>query len=90
MGLSREYISISRSSGPLFIKHLKTEGKIFESVYAFSFADDLNYSYVDIGTYQLEDDSLPVIWYTNQSYSLYWQAHMNAYMVGRVSLHKIF
>eukprot|EP00347_Sterkiella_histriomuscorum_P017754 403348125 len=83
LGLSREYVSISRSSGPLFVKSLKTDGKIYESIYALSIADDQNYSYIDIGTYQLEDDLMPVIWFKNQSYSLYWQAHMNAYMIGR-------
>ncbi|CDW86854.1 plasmepsin 4 [Stylonychia lemnae] len=83
IGLSREYVSISRSSGPLFVKHLKNEGKIYESIYALSMADDMNYSYIDIGTYQLEDSTMHVIWFQNQSYSLYWQCHLNAYMVGR-------
>lgn len=51
IGLSREYVSISKSSGPLFVKYLKTEGKIYDTVYALSIADDQHYSYIDIGSY---------------------------------------
>jgi len=63
IGLSREYVSISRSSGPLFVKNLKTEGKIYESVFALSLASDQYQSYIDIGTFEIEEPMYPVIWF---------------------------
>ncbi len=68
IGLSREFVSISKSTGPLIIKELFKYKTIKSGVFAFRFDKYQGSSYMDIGSYESRTDS-PVYWNSKQSYS---------------------
>ena len=79
MGLSREFISISRSTGPLFVKDLMKQRGIKSFVYALRLDEgNLGQSFMDLGSYK-EDQSKPIKWFTRMPYSQFWQSNLNGY-----------
>jgi hypothetical protein len=78
IGLSREYISIAKSTGPLFIRELLRQKSIFNNVYAVKLDESQGQSYLDLGSYK-DDQSKPIKWFANQPYNQFWQATINAY-----------
>ena len=52
MGLSREYISISKSTGPLFIRDLLKSKSIPSAVYSFRMDEVQGLSFMDLGSYK--------------------------------------
>ncbi len=68
IGLSREYISISKSTGPLFIKELMRSKGIKNSVFAIRLDNSQGQSFMDLGTYS-EDEAKPAKWFSKMPYS---------------------
>jgi hypothetical protein len=52
IGLSREFISLSKSTGPLIVKDLQKSKLIKSGVFAFRFDQQQGSSYMDLGTYE--------------------------------------
>ena len=84
MGLSREIISPSKSSGPLFLKYLKNNGKVKHAMFAMLLTDSTRNSSIEIGKYSIEHVREPskLYWFTNLGYQTEWQVQITAYKVG--------
>jgi hypothetical protein len=61
VGLSREFISISKSTGPLIVKELLKAKLIKSGVFAFRFDKQQGASYMDLGTYEQRAEN-PINW----------------------------
>lgn len=72
IGLSREFVSISKSTGPLIVKELFKYKTIKNNVFAFRFDIRQGSSYMDLGSYESRTES-PVYWNAKQPYSQFWQ-----------------
>ena len=84
IGLSREFISISKSTGPLLVKDMLKTKTIKSGVFAFRFDKSNGASYMDLGTYESRSDS-PIYWNQKQPYSMFWQLQIDGYQVNKVS-----
>jgi hypothetical protein len=78
LGLSREFISLSKSTGPLIVKDLLKTKVIKGGVFAFRFNKHQGSSYMDLGSYEQKAEN-PIYWTQNQPYSQFWQLTINGY-----------